>query len=272
LYKFDVAISYAVEQTSYVEKFAKCLNEISIRVFYAPDMQNHLWGTNLVEELQKVYMSQSRFCVVFLSKEYAEKAFTRHEFDSIINHYLIERLNSNDHFLLPIRFDSTKIPGLNPSLVYLNAADYSPSQLADFVHSKLNNLSTIEPSTISISELYKTIIHSIDNEKFNNDNHEIIIEKEITDSLCNYTFYEKSKIMYFFSMDYDSRTQTIKILDSRYKPQNIANSYTALIFKENNSNIIQNLMFLPHLGFVEVPVTETLIIDIIRKKLLWENY
>jgi hypothetical protein len=73
---FDVALSFAGEQRAYVEQVATGLREASVSVFYDTFERVDLWGKNLVDHLAGIYQRRSRYVVMFISKEYVEKAWT----------------------------------------------------------------------------------------------------------------------------------------------------------------------------------------------------
>jgi hypothetical protein len=87
---FDVCLSFAGEQRSYVELVARGLKEHGYAVFYDADEQADLWGKDLTEHFEHVYRVASRACVMFISKEYAEKPWTKHERRSALSRALEE--------------------------------------------------------------------------------------------------------------------------------------------------------------------------------------
>ena len=80
---YDVAFSYAGEQREYVHATYECLKHLGVSVFYDASQVASLWGKNLYEYLSDVYSKQARYCVVFLSRQYAEKLWTKHELKSM---------------------------------------------------------------------------------------------------------------------------------------------------------------------------------------------
>jgi TIR domain len=129
---FDVCLSFAGEQRSYVELVARGLKERGYAVFYDADEQADLWGKNLTEHFEHVYRVASRACVMFISKEYAEKPWTKHERRSALSRALEE-----DEYVLPARFDGTELPGLGPTIGYIDLAEFAPATLVDLLAEKL---------------------------------------------------------------------------------------------------------------------------------------
>lgn len=76
---YDVAISYASEDRPYVQQVAAELVARGIRPFYDQNEEVALWGEDLFETLQDVYMSKSHLAVLFISEHYAKKEWTRLE-------------------------------------------------------------------------------------------------------------------------------------------------------------------------------------------------
>jgi hypothetical protein len=77
--RYDVALSFAGEQRAYVEQVARSLKDVGVKVFYDDYEKVSLWGKDLYTHLDYVYRQASRYCVVFISKDYATKVWTNHE-------------------------------------------------------------------------------------------------------------------------------------------------------------------------------------------------
>ena len=122
--EFQVALSFAGEQRTYVREVASELAKHGVRAFFDEENEVTLWGKNLIEEFQRIYMTDSHVVVMFISKEYAEKPWTRHERRSALARALQERRE----YVLPARFDDTVLDGLDPNLGYLPLRDRSPQQ------------------------------------------------------------------------------------------------------------------------------------------------
>ncbi|WOD38188.1 TIR domain-containing protein [Nodosilinea sp. E11] len=129
---YDVSLSFAGEQRNYVSSVAKYLKESGISIFY--DEFEDLWGKDLAIELEKVYSSNSRYIVIFVSQNYINKSWTNHERQSA----LAGRISRRDDSVLPVHFDSTKLPGLPFTVAYLNIHDVTPEYLASRIINKLS--------------------------------------------------------------------------------------------------------------------------------------
>lgn len=124
--KYDVALSFAGEQRDYVQEVAKILEFKGMKVFYDEFEESHLWGKDLAEYLQSVYYIDSNWCIMFISKEYVEKAWPSHERKQA----LAKEIKVKGGYILPVRFDSTTVPGLNPSISYHDATKKAPAEIA----------------------------------------------------------------------------------------------------------------------------------------------
>jgi len=116
-YEFDVAVSFAGEDREFVEAVVSGLKDGGLRVFYDSDYFSDIWGEDLIEYLDTVYRVKARFAVLFISRFYAEKMWTRHERRSA----LARALEQSTAYVLPIRLDSSSLPGLQPTIGYLDA-------------------------------------------------------------------------------------------------------------------------------------------------------
>lgn len=130
---FDVCLSFAGEQREYVDQIASALKDHRLRVFYDQDQDiaMALWGRDLGEVLDYVYREGSRFCLMFISAEYAAKAWTRHERRSAL-----ARAVEEDEYVLPARFDDTELPGFRPTIGYVDLREIAPATLVEFVMRK----------------------------------------------------------------------------------------------------------------------------------------
>lgn len=112
--RFKIALSFAGEQRGYVEAVADALHAAGIRpLFYDGWYEPELMGQDLVAYLEGVYGERSDCVAAFISKEYVHKPFPGHEQRSAQAHALL-RQRRNVPFILPLRFDGTKVPGLRP--------------------------------------------------------------------------------------------------------------------------------------------------------------
>ena len=130
---YEVALSFAGEQRCYVEEVARALQSRGISVFYDGFETVSLWGKPLAEEFQRIYENDSGRVVMFISREYVEKAWPRHERRSALSRAIQE----SSEYVLPVRLDDTAVPGLPNDVNYLYAADYSPAELAVMIAEKL---------------------------------------------------------------------------------------------------------------------------------------
>jgi TIR domain-containing protein len=116
-YEYDVALSFAGEQRDEVQKIAECLRQAGVTVFYDDFEKHNLWGKDLYQHLSEVYQKKARYCIVFASREYADKVWTSHELRSAQARALQEK---GKEYILPVRFDDTEIPGLLATVGYLD--------------------------------------------------------------------------------------------------------------------------------------------------------
>ncbi len=130
---YDVVLSFAGEDREYVEQVAELLADRGVDFFYDKYEAANLWGKDLVEHFESIYRKQSRFCVMFISKHYADKVWPKQERRAALARAMEERLE----YVLPARFDDTELPGLLPSIVYQDLRELSPEQLTELILEKL---------------------------------------------------------------------------------------------------------------------------------------
>lgn len=134
IYEYDVALSFAGENREYVEEVAIFLKDFGVKVFYDNFKQDEIWGKNLFEYLQDIYQNKAKYTIVFISNQYKNKKWTRHEYRSA----QVRALNEiEQEYILPVKFDDTELPGLNENLAYISAKNKTPKEIADFFIKKI---------------------------------------------------------------------------------------------------------------------------------------
>jgi hypothetical protein len=139
-YDYDVALSFAGEDRAYVRQVADALHGLGVRVFYDRYESAELWGKDLYTHLDEIYRKRSRYCVMFISRHYAERVWTGHERASV----QARALESAQEYLLPARFDDTEIPGLRPTTGCIDLTETEPEELASLVVEKLGLIPDLE--------------------------------------------------------------------------------------------------------------------------------
>ena len=131
--RYQVALSFAGEQRDYVEEVARHLQSRSIAVFYDGFEEVGLWGRSGVEAFHAAFAEQSAYVVMFISEAYVSKAWPNHERRSALSRMIKEK----DEYILPVRFDGTRVPGLPTDIIYECAQERTPAQLATMIAQKL---------------------------------------------------------------------------------------------------------------------------------------
>ena len=131
--RYQTALSFAGEQRCYVDEVARGIQAKGISVFYDGFEQVRLWGRYGTEAFHEVFAQHAASVIMFISKEYVEKAWTRHERRSALSRMIVE----NSEFVHPVRFDNTPVPGLPDDVIYLDANQFTPAELAVMIAEKL---------------------------------------------------------------------------------------------------------------------------------------
>ena len=137
-YEYDVALSFAGENRSYVQSVAEALRESGISVFYDDFEKIELWGKDLSEFLDQIYRLKSKYCVIFISKHFVEKAWTTHERRSAVARAIEEK----GEYILPARFDDTEVPGLQPTVGFIDLRNLNPPEFAELILKKIRTSAT----------------------------------------------------------------------------------------------------------------------------------
>lgn len=269
-YKYDVALSYAGEQRHYVEKVVDFLKQQQINVFYDIDKTVEIWGENLIEYLENVYFSDSKYCVVFLSNEYINKPWTRHELEASLNRKLLERINDR-LYVLPVLFDNVIIPRLSRSTAYLNANDFTPKELGKMVFEKIRGSKYMESNNIvNLSEVYETIVLSFSNFLENRNNSKLDVDISQCGNQCSFRLHKSEVVFYFICITHNSRKShpTLQIYSNKLIPTDLADSISADIIVENNKLYILNYDFVPLMGYCKIETNLNQLIKIMQEKVM----
>lgn len=132
MFEYDVALSFAGEDRVFVEECAEILRSLNINVFYDNYEKSVLLGKNLYSYLADIYQNRARFAVVFISKYYKEKRWTKHELEYITARKFLQ----DDEYLLPIKMDETNLDEIPLTTGYLNGD--TPLTVAIIIAKKVN--------------------------------------------------------------------------------------------------------------------------------------
>jgi hypothetical protein len=132
-FEYDVCLSFASENRSYVSRVATYLGAKGARVFYDRYEQTTLWGKDFYAHLDDVYRNKARFCVMFISEAYGRKLWTNHERQSA----QARAFRSHQEYILPARFDATAIPGIRETVGYIDLNNYTPTAFAKLILAKM---------------------------------------------------------------------------------------------------------------------------------------
>lgn len=144
-FEYDIAISFAGEDRAIADTLASFLGARGVRVFYDKYEQADLWGRDLYQHLDDVYRKQARFCVVLLSKHYAAKLWTNHELKSA----QARAFTDSAPYILPVKLDDTEIPGVRPTLGYIDLRDTTVEELTSLVIQKLGGDVEAKPQLLA---------------------------------------------------------------------------------------------------------------------------
>lgn len=131
-YEFDVALSFAEEDRELVLPVLQHLKDRDVEVFYDKDRQVEMWGLDLVEYFSQTYTTRARYVLLFGSQHYVDK-WARLQRRAA----LARALEHHTEYVLPIRVDDTEVPGLSPTIGYLDLRVHTPWVIADAVVQKL---------------------------------------------------------------------------------------------------------------------------------------
>ncbi len=131
---FDVAISFAGTSRDEAERLALLVRDAGFSVFYDGFFGSDLWGKDLVEFFDEIYRKRSRYCVMFISQDYRDRAWTIHERRSAQARALQEK---GAEYILPIQVDNVELPGMLPTIGHVSLREHGIDEIAQMLIAKL---------------------------------------------------------------------------------------------------------------------------------------
>ncbi|MGG3640138.1 TIR domain-containing protein [Bacillus gobiensis] len=113
--------------------------------FYDDYEKSSLWGKDLYTHLQDVYFQEAKYTIMFISSHYAQKLWTNHERKNA----QARAFQENKDYILPARFDDTEIPGLLPTIGYIDLRELEPMKFGELIIEKLENDKQLNGTSIS---------------------------------------------------------------------------------------------------------------------------
>jgi hypothetical protein len=170
-FEFDVCISFAGKNRAVAEEIASALvrsrTRFKLRVFYDEFEKLNLWGRDLFNELYSVYAEKCRYCVLLLSSDYYQRAWTVLELQAAQSRVLKER----GDYLLPIVLDDSEPPEPLSRLAYLRWNTTSATEIAKTIEKRHqvateSDWLTLEEATEFLNEKFflETVLRHIGSE------------------------------------------------------------------------------------------------------------
>lgn len=135
-YTYDVGVSYASEDEEYVSRVIKLLKEVyCLKTFFAPSEQRKMIGEDLLIFLNKVYKSECRYVVIFISENYLIKEYPRQE-ASVIK---LRQTTEDYRFIIPVVFGDSRLGWLSKDIDYISGDNCTESEVAYYISAKIKN-------------------------------------------------------------------------------------------------------------------------------------
>lgn len=130
---YDMALSFAGEERTYVEEIANELKRNGVEIFY-DDFEKHiLLGKDLITHLSEIYSTKSKFVIMFLSQHYVKKAWSTIEYKAALSRLL----NNDFESIIPIIMDDVDVSCLIKIKGYLDIRKNSKKEICSLLIKKL---------------------------------------------------------------------------------------------------------------------------------------
>jgi hypothetical protein len=117
-YRYDVGISYSRKDKEFVQPVVDHLIASGVRVFFDSlvDIEAMMVGRDLAYELPKIYRDGCAYCIVFISKNYAQSEWTKFELRNALGRQI-----RTEAYIKPVKLDDTKLDDLPDTIAFLDA-------------------------------------------------------------------------------------------------------------------------------------------------------
>ncbi len=92
------------------------------------------YGARILFKRFEIYSKRARYCVIFVSEEYNNRAWTLHERRSAQERMLKEK---GQEYILPIKANAVDLPGLPTTIGYVSLKDLGIEKIAELLVKKL---------------------------------------------------------------------------------------------------------------------------------------
>ncbi len=130
---YEIALSFAGEDRPFVEAVANELRALGVKLFYDAFEQLDLLGKDLAAHFATIYKDRAHYCAMFISNSYVQKAWPRFERQHAQARALVERRE----YILPLRLDDSEVPGLSPTIGFINIRGMTPKAVAQILFRKI---------------------------------------------------------------------------------------------------------------------------------------
>ncbi len=130
---YELALSFAGENRPFIDEVAQELSALGVKFFYDAYEQVNLLGKDLVAHFGAIYRDRANFCAMFISHHYVRKAWPQLE----RQHAQARALAERREYILPIRLDDAEVPGLSPTIGYVDARGRTAKEIAGILFRKI---------------------------------------------------------------------------------------------------------------------------------------
>lgn len=131
---YDIAISFAGKNRNIAMEIAEKLTATGIKVFYDKYEKGNLWGKDLYTYLSEIYGERAKYCLMVVSESYKKEFWPNLERQAA----QAKAFKESDEYILPLRLDDTEIPGLLPTIGYIDMRYTSINEVVSLIIEKIS--------------------------------------------------------------------------------------------------------------------------------------
>lgn len=129
--KYDIAFSYASEQREIIKQYSEKLQRLGLSVFIDTEHPELFVFNHVPETLKSIYDNDEIVMLIFLSKEYVNKDFTKYE-----SHIAFDRLLTEKRLSI-IKLDASTLSWLPSSFFYYDINKYTCDEICQSLYNAI---------------------------------------------------------------------------------------------------------------------------------------
>ena len=267
--KFDIGISYAIEDIDIVQKVINELKQLNISIFWDKENEDILVGRSLPYSLRYFFENDlCKYYLIFISDSYVRKQWTRYESEILLEKRI---RNFQKDFMtdkiIPVSIDGAQLEGWGTSIVGFDIPKQTPKQIASIMQKKLNESIYSKEIYHCLENIYLDLIKDI---SIKLESSRAILHKiEYKTNYQTTVQLMHGSVSYFIHilLEQNTKQKTIKIYEDYQLFRKTPSAWDAEVYLHNSQLYYINYNFSKETPAVSHLFTYTQLLNVVFNKL-----